>query len=45
MAESGIRAVAFDVNETLFPLDPLGFPFTRVGLDAVAARSTWSAPC
>jgi 2-haloacid dehalogenase len=42
MAESDIRAVAFDVNETLFPLDPLGAAFTRVGLE-VAAVPLWFA--
>jgi 2-haloacid dehalogenase len=42
MAESDIRAVAFDVNETLFPLDPLGAAFTRVGLEA-AAVPLWFA--
>jgi 2-haloacid dehalogenase len=33
MVERGIRVVAFDVNETLFPLEPLGPAFADIGLD------------
>lgn len=34
MSRTGVEAVAFDVNETLFSLDRLGPAFTTVGLDA-----------
>ncbi len=38
----GVRAVAVDVNETLFALEPLDERFAAVGLDP-ALRATWFA--
>ncbi len=42
MAEHAIDAVLFDVNETLFSLEPLGPAFAEVGLDP-AAVPLWFA--
>jgi 2-haloacid dehalogenase len=41
-AASALKAVVFDVNETLFPLEPLDERFAAVGLDP-AARPLWFA--
>lgn len=42
MANHDVRAVAFDVNETLFALDRLGPAFAAIGVDP-AAVSLWFA--
>lgn len=42
MTQSGLRAVVFDVNETLFGLEPLDERFAAAGLDP-ATRTLWFA--
>lgn len=43
MNAATVDAVAFDVNETLFPVDQLGSAFTEIGLDAGLVPSWFAA--